>query len=319
MTHAVLVHNPASRHALRTDALVEALRVGEAAEWRISSVETKRAGDAKAVAEDAAASGFDAVIVNGGDGTINEAVNGLAGSETALAVIPGGTANVWAKEISMPRDPVAAMREVVCGERRRIDLGRAGGRHFLLMAGIGLDAEVVRRVGPRLKERLGAPAHLISAVPAAIRRRPVRVQMIIDGVAGETMVYWMVVGNTRLYGGVREITHRAVVDDGLLDVAWMRFGGLHRLVTDGVRLVRGTHHRSRNVRYLQARSIEIETAGMPVQVDGELHGETPMRFEVAPGALTVIVPAALRTPLFGVRAETSEAGGDQSVRPRAHT
>ena len=101
---------------------------------------TERAGHATEIARDAAARGVDVIVVNGGDGTINEAINGIAGTATALATLRGGTANVWAGEIGMDRDPVKAMRQIVRGERRRIDLGRADGRCFLLMAGVGFDA-----------------------------------------------------------------------------------------------------------------------------------------------------------------------------------
>ena len=298
MPHAILVRNPASRSTLRDDALAEVVRVAEDAGWRVTSMTTRRPGDATAIARYAATEHADALIVNGGDGTISDAVNGLAHSGTALAVVPGGTVNVWAKEARISKDPVAAMRQAISGERRRIDLGRAGDRYFMLMAGVGFDAGIVARMGSGLKRRLGAWSYLLAAVPAAIRYNARPVQITVDGVAGRTIMYWMVIGNTRLYGGFREITHRARVDDGVLDVAWMRHGGPKHLLGDGVRLLRGAHDRAPNVRYLQAKNIDIETAGLPVQVDGEPHGETPMRFASVPAALTVIVPRGLRTPLF---------------------
>jgi len=183
----------------------------------------------------------------------------------------------------------------------------AGERYFMLMAGVGFDAAVVAKTSNGFKRRLGAWSYVLAGVPMAMRTKHQPIQMIVDGVAGQTLVYWMVIGNTRLYGGFREITHRAQIDDGALDVAWMRRGGVRHLLGDGVRLLRGTHDRSANVRYLQAKSIDIETPGIPVQVDGEPHGQTPMRFEAAPAALTVIVPTGLRTPLFTACAEPRAA------------
>src|SRR5438067_10902117 len=143
---AVVIHNPVSRAALSPDALDAAVRLARDEGWSLEVAATEAAGHATAIARDVAAATADVIIVSGGDGTINEAVNGIAGTETALAVLPGGTANVWAKEIAVRKDPLAAMRQLLTGERRRIDLGRAGDRYFLLMAGIGLDGAVVARM-----------------------------------------------------------------------------------------------------------------------------------------------------------------------------
>jgi YegS/Rv2252/BmrU family lipid kinase len=275
---------------------------------------TAGAGDATAMARDGAARGIDIVIGHGGDGTLNEIANGLAGTRTALAVLRGGTANVWAKEIGVPRKPIAAMRAIVAGERRRIDLGRAGEQHFLLMAGVGFDALIVRRVGSRAKRRLGALAYVLAGFVPLLRQRAWAVEMAVDslplgeGAAGlapaaadpaaESSLFWLLLGNTRSYAGVVQVAHRARADDGLLDAVLMRRGGLRRIIADAARLLLRRHDRSPNVRYARTAALNIETPGLPVQVDGEYLGETPMRFGIAPGALEVIVPAGLRSPLF---------------------
>jgi diacylglycerol kinase family enzyme len=138
----------------------------------------------------------------------------------------------------------------------------------------------------------------MTAVPEAIRTKPWQVRMRIDGADLETALYWMVIGNTRSYGGFRDITLRAVADDGRLDVALMQRGGLFHLGVDGLRVLLHRHDRSPNVRYTSAAEVVIETEGLPVQVDGEPIGETPVQVEVAAAALTVIVPRGLRSPLF---------------------
>jgi YegS/Rv2252/BmrU family lipid kinase len=268
--------------------------------WDAVISATERAGHATEVAREAADQLVDVVVANGGDGTINEVVNGLAGSQTALAVLPGGTANVWAKEIHVPKDPAKAIRIAATGDRRRIDLGVANGRYFLLMAGIGLDAEIIPRVNPWLKRRAGALAYVIAGLTTAVRTRPWDVRLRIDGEEHETPLYWMLAGNTRNYGGLVHITHRARTDDGLTDVALMRRGGLH-LLPDGIRVLLRRHERSPNVMYTQAKELVIEAAGLPVQLDGERCMETPLRVTTAAQALTVIVPAGLRSPLFGVQ------------------
>jgi diacylglycerol kinase family enzyme len=125
----------------------------------------------------------------------------------------------------------------------------------------------------------------------------------IDGVAREMPLFWMLLGNTRSYGHIVRITHRARADDGLLDVAVMHQGGVFHLIVDGVRAFLGRHDRSPNVDYTRAKVVEVLTPGLPVQVDGDPLGETPMTFEVVPLALHVIVPASLRSPLFGLEPE----------------
>jgi YegS/Rv2252/BmrU family lipid kinase len=277
--------------------LSRVIDVAVAAGWQIETIATDRAGRATELARDAAARGVDVVLVHGGDGTLNEAVNGVAGTPTAVAILRGGTANVWAKEIGIPKDPVKAMRAIVSGERRRIDLGVANGRHFLLMCGVGLDASIVARIGARAKRRLGALAYIIAGIAAVFRTKAWHTDLRIDGSA-EPSLYWLLAGNTRSYGGMVNITHRASADDGVLDIALMRRGGVLRVIADGVRVLLRRHERSSNVRYAQAHELEIATSGIPIQVDGEAYGETPLRIEVAPRALTVIVPAGLRSPLF---------------------
>jgi diacylglycerol kinase family enzyme len=202
------------------------------------------------------------------------------------------------------------MRAVVAGERRRVDLGVANGRYFLLMCGVGLDASIVARVGSRMKRRLGALAYIIAGVAAIFRTKAWPVEMRVDG-ATESSLYWLLAGNTRSYGGMVNITHRALAGDGLLDIALMRRGGVLRVAADGVRVLLRRHERSPNVRYVRAHTLEIATPGIPVQLDGEACGETPLRLEVAPLALHVIVPAGLRSPLFG-----SPPGHERRKEPR---
>jgi diacylglycerol kinase family enzyme len=128
MTTALLIRNPVARRRLSEERLAQVLAVARDAGWEIAAVAAPHAGAATHIARDAAERGIDVVVVYGGDGTINEAINGLAGTNTAMAALRGGTANVWAKETQCAKDPVKSMRAIVTGERRRIDLGRANDR-----------------------------------------------------------------------------------------------------------------------------------------------------------------------------------------------
>src|SRR5262245_17261226 len=128
MPRALIIRNPASRRQLSSAQFEAAAGILRSAGWDVTTSITERAGHATDVAREAAAQLIDVIVANGGDGTINAIVNGLAGSEAALAVLPGGTANVWAKEAGIPKDPAKAMRIVLEGERKRVDLGIANGR-----------------------------------------------------------------------------------------------------------------------------------------------------------------------------------------------
>ena len=299
MTTCLVIRNPASRRSLDERRLNAALDIARAAGWDVTIATTAQENHATELARDAAARGVDVIIVNGGDGTINEAINGIAGTATALAVLRGGTANVWAGEIHMDRDPVKAMRQITLGERRRIDVGRADGRCFLLMAGIGFDADIVPGVSRRLKRLIGPFAYVAAGVIAVFRSKGRIARVRIDEAGSDVPLYWMLVSNTRSYGGITDIMFRAEADDGLFDVGVMHRGGPRRMILDGIRVLRKRHERSQNIDYVKARSVAIETPGLPVQLDGEFWGTTPMRFEVWPQALTAIVPTGLRTPLLG--------------------
>lgn len=297
----LIIRNPAARRQLKPAQLEAAAGIARRAGWDVTIAVTEAPGHATELAREAAKQGVEVIVVNGGDGTINEAVNGMAGTEAALGVLAGGTANVWAKESRAGRDPRKAMRAIVSGERRRVDVGRAGDRYFLLMAGVGFDAAIIPAVGPRLKRRLGAAAYVLAGIKTVFRYRGRRVALRIDDEAQEREVYWLLAGNTRSYGGIVDITHRAVMTDGLLDVGIMARGGIWRLGIDFVRLLLRRHDRSPNITFVRTRAVDIETPGIPVQVDGEPLCETPLRIEAVPAALTVMVPRGARLPLFGDR------------------
>ena len=294
---ALAIFNPVARGAPPIERVREAIEALDG--WETELQATEAAGHAIELAREAAARGLDAVVACGGDGTVNEVANGLAGSPTALAVVRGGTANVWAKEARLPRDPAGAVRLLAEGELRTIDLGRAGDRYFLLMAGIGFDATIVRRMSGVLKRRLGAAAYLIQGLRCVLTYRTVRAELSADGDPQSDGLYWLLLGNTRSYAGVLNLTHQARADDGKLDLCLLRRGGLLRLAWLAPWVLLGRHHRRAHVLYQQVTSLEVTTPGLPVQVDGEYLTETPLRFEVAPGALRVVVPRGVRNPLFG--------------------
>jgi len=300
---ARIVYNPAARNAPSSERLHAAMRQAPAG-WELDLVATEAAGHATALAREAAAAGFDLVLACGGDGTVNEAANGLAGSRTALGVLRGGMGDVFAKEAGIPRPPERALAAVLEGERRRFDLGTANGRYFLLMAGVGLDAEVVRRVPDAMKRRLGSTAYVLWGLRLLPGYRARRTVLRIDGEERERDLFWLLLGNTRSYGGAIDVTSRAVVDDGLLDAYVFEGRGLGWAAVTGLRIALHRQDGGRGVDYRRVRSLEVAAPGIPVQADGEYFGETPVRFGVAPGALEVMLPKGAAARLFSGSAES---------------
>ena len=293
----VLLVNPAAGMRRASVDQVEAQLRERGA--RVETALTSRAGEGIEIARQAAAGGADVLLACGGDGTINEAVNGLARTRTALAVLPAGTVNVWAREVGIPLDPARALNLLWDGERRWIDLGRAGERYFLLMAGIGFDADVAAQVTSPEKRRWGPLAYVARGVVAALTWPRHRMRLRLDDRSLRRQTVFLVVGNTRLYGGLVNITHHAVADDGLLDVCMFDGGGVLDRLGHAVRVVARSHTRVPTVEYYRARRVTLVTRPrVPVQVDGDTIGETPMTFEAVPHALKVVVPPGDGNGLF---------------------
>jgi YegS/Rv2252/BmrU family lipid kinase len=293
---ALVIYNPAARGAPKLQRLRQA--ADGVAGWEITIEPTAAAGHATTLASRAASDGYEAVVACGGDGTVNEVANGLAGSAAALAVVRAGTANVWAKEASIPKDPRKALLLLRDGETRSVDLGRAGDRYFLLMAGIGFDAAIVRELAGGAKQRLGAAAYILAGLRESFRYKAVPAILTFDGGKVDSSLYWLMLGNTRNYGGVLNLTPMAKADDGRLEAILLQRGGLLRLTWLVPWVLLKRHHRRANVRHWSVAAAEIRTPGLPVQIDGEFLGETPLRFGVAPRALRVIVPRGTSSPLF---------------------
>jgi YegS/Rv2252/BmrU family lipid kinase len=311
MERACIVYNPAARNAPPQQRLERAIEaVGP--EWEIEIAATETSGHATDLARDAAKGGAAVVIACGGDGTVNEVVNGLAGGETALAVLRGGMGDVFAKEAGIPKSPERALPLLLRSERKRFDLGIAGGRYFLLMAGVGFDAEVVRSVPEAAKKRWGSTSYAVWALRRLPAYKPKPVSILLDGMALDMDLYWLLAGNTRSYGGILDITSEARVDDGCLDAYAFAGRGPIWLTQTAVRTGLGRLDGAPGVTFRRLRRVQIETPGLAVQVDGEYIGETPMELSVAPAFLDVLLPWGKGSKLFG-GSRDSETGANGSA------
>jgi YegS/Rv2252/BmrU family lipid kinase len=296
-----IVCNPNAGKRAAGGSLRGVMEVLEQAGWSIDVNVTAGPGDATRIAREAVANGMDAVLAAGGDGTINEVIQSLVGTDTALGYLPFGTVNIWARELAMPLVPERAAEAISTGRIETVDLGRANERYFLLMAGLGFDGEVVRRAHQfeRYKSRLGILPYVAAGVSTATLYRGADLELRYDGIIRRVQALMLVVGNTRLYGGRFHLTPRAVANDGLLDLCIVKGKGPLDLARQSLPLLLSGSVTYSDVETLRIRDVVIRAdEAVPYQLDGELCGETPVQFRVVPRALRVIVPEAFASDLI---------------------
>ncbi len=256
---------------------------------------TKGPGDATRAAKKAAMSGRHRIIAaSGGDGTVNEVVNGIMlsgrGKKQDFAILPLGTENVLAQETGIPLKTMNAAKLILSRKPRLIDVGRAGKRYFVLMAGIGFDAHVATKVRPVIKRMLGSAAYPIAAWNEIFRYKHANITTRIDN---KTTVRgsFVVVGNTRLYGGMLKITSEARIDDGLLDICVFKGNDLLSFIRYAIGSITRRHIKFSDIEYHQAKEIFIDSRPKVLcHVDCEVIGKTPVKIKVFPKALRLIVP-----------------------------
>jgi YegS/Rv2252/BmrU family lipid kinase len=245
-------------------------------------------GSARALAAGAAAQGYDTVVAAGGDGTINEVVNGLAGTDLALGVLPVGTMNVFATELGLPINLAQAWEVILRGHTREIDLAKANEQYFVQLAGVGLDAQIVKETSWAMKRNLGPLSYIVSAAQVASRKPP-RLVVQCDGKTIEGC--FVLIGNGRFYGGPFTLFQQARVDDGLLDALVFQNLGYLDIIRYLGNILMGSHTDLPDVISCQARKIEVTSEEeVPVEVDGELAMQVPVTFGFSSRKLRVLVP-----------------------------
>lgn len=280
----------------------------------VKRVETKGPGDATALAKQAIDDGFEVAVAVGGDGTINEIVNGLAGSQTALAVLPAGTANVYAADVGIPvASPLSivppvkkAVELVVTGQRRRIDLGRiilndGSSRHFLMWCGVGLDAAIseAKKSNKTANRSLGYLTWLGSTLHLLFDYRGTRATIVTDELELRKRVIVAVISNGQLYGRVWRMTPEAKMDDGLFDLGVMMGHRWYETLRHAVILTLGKHVKDPNFHLSRTKRLSITSKRpMPVHVDGETIATTPFQVEIVPAALEIVLPKNAPERLF---------------------
>ncbi len=277
----------------------------------VKKLQTKNQGDGAHLAQEVAADGFDVAIAVGGDGTINEVCNGLAGTNTALAVLPAGTANVYAADLGIPiwwlLNPEAiteATEVIMSGQRRRIDLGRvrlADGRsrYFLMWCGIGLDAAITQARQSAQTRELNYASWVVASLIVAFDFMGTPATLITDAGQVRKRVLMSIVSNGQLYGRIWRVAPEAKMDDGLLDVAVMTGYRWPSTLKHMVGMTFGQHVKDPDFYLYRTTRLYLSAKeALPVHVDAESFGTTPVEIEVVPSALTVIVPHNAPRRLF---------------------
>ncbi|MAY95653.1 MAG: sphingosine kinase [Nocardioides sp.] len=241
----------------------------------------------------------DALVVCGGDGLVHLAVQALAGTGTALGVVPAGTGNDVARYLDLPRrDPAAATHVVLDAlrrpedprRRRRIDLARAGDKHFVTVLAAGFDAKVNERANAMTWPH-GQMRYNIATLAELRTFTPISYTLDLDGETRSLEAMMVAVGNGPSFGGGLRITEGALLDDGLLDVVVIKPMGKGELVRTYPKLFTGTHTTHRQYEHHRVRRVTVAAPGIVTYADGERFGPLPMTVECAPGALEVLTPA----------------------------
>ena len=236
----------------------------------VEALVTYEPGDATAFAADAARRGVDVVAAVGGDGTVNEVVNGLDGYDVPLGVIPVGTANDFARQVGIPADADHAMDVILQRKPRRLDTASLNGRRFLNVSTAGIGAEATAETPPEAKESFGAIAYLISGMRKLADLRPQTARFAGDGFEYNGEFLMFAVGLTRASGGGTLVTPMASATDGLLDLCIVEGMSRADFARTVLRVKRGEHIGQDGVQYVQVRSVTIEAREpIVVNVDGE--------------------------------------------------
>lgn len=248
-------------------------------------------GECFSMAKKAVDDGIELVVAVGGDGTINEIVNGIIGSKIKLAVIPTGTGNDFVRTVNIPLDPVEAAIVVGTLQTKKIDIGKVGETYFINVAGIGFDAQVAAEVNKGTKLLTGKLAYLWAIVKAIMDFKPAKIEVSYKESKEVWEVLVLALANARYYGGGMEIAPKASIEDGLLDVVMIESMSRLEFIKSLPLLLKGEHlsHPKVKVHRWQKFSLAGDSS-IHVHADGELLAGLPFDVEIMPKAMEIVIP-----------------------------
>lgn len=293
---AALIINPvAGRRAKDSIAEIEQMIVQRVT---LKTCTTEKRGDAFKFSREL--KGVDRIIIAGGDGTINEVINGIMSSgkdelfSLPIAILPTGTTNVLARELSIPYQIDKAVDLALKGNPGKVSLGKIDGKYFSLMAGIGFDGDVVLDVeNTRMKRYLGKAAYIFSGIKRFIKYRPAKISIRTCSTVDSG--YLVIASNSRFYGGDFEIAPSASLSEPMLDVTV--YGGRGRIALLGFifGVITNNHHRLKDLRSFKSDRVELSSdREVNIQIDGDYHGKLPVTLEIVKDALSFVRPEELK-------------------------
>ena len=271
------------------EAVQESGKLGRCVEWEIQ--ETTFASHGIELAKQAANAGATIVAAAGGDGTLNEVVNGLIGTNACLGLLPFGTGNDFARHLGIGTDLKLGVHTLLHGKPTPADVGCVRGRYFINIAGCGFDALVAERVNRGFRMLHGTSAYIAAVGHTLMTFSAVNMRLTLDGQTHELRAMMCSVANTSSYGGGMKITPDAAIDDGLFDVCVIKEAGKIEFLRTFPRVFQGTHITHPKVQMFRARQVIVESdPPLPVLIDGDVSGTTPAEFTLSPHAISIMTP-----------------------------
>jgi diacylglycerol kinase (ATP) len=233
----------------------------------------------------------DLVIIGGGDGTLNAAIEGLVETQLPLGILPLGTANDLARTLKIPQSIPQACQVIALGYSRRIDLGKVNHKHFFNVASLGVSVEITGQLDKHTKRRWGVLAYALTAVKVIWKARPFGAEIRMGKTSIQVRTIQIAVGNGRYYGGGMAVADDATINDQRLDLYSLECDRWWQIIVLLPAMWRGTHANMPGVRTLEGTEFEIYTRRpQPINADGEIVTYTPATFRLVPQAIEVFVP-----------------------------
>lgn len=275
---ARIIYNPTSGRELFRKELPEVLQRFEKAGYETSAHATTCEGDAVQAAKSAVKRKFDVIVAAGGDGTINEVINGMAEAQDRpkLGIIPAGTTNDFARALSIPRDIKKAVDIILQGKTMPLDIGKANDQYFMNIAGGGELTELTYDVPSRLKTMLGQLAYYMKGIEMLPFLKPVRTKIEYDGKVFVDDIMLFLISNTNSVGGFEKLAPNAKPNDGYFDLIILKKTNLAEFIRIATLAIRGAHLDDKHVIYVQAKEIKVTPEDkMQLNLDGEYGGLLP--------------------------------------------
>ena len=254
--------------------------------------ETTYAGEATELAKKAVAEGYENVISVGGDGTVLEVATGLVGSECNMGIIPAGTGNDFVRSLGMTTDVEAAAKAILNGNIGKVDIAKTEDNHYFMnVAGCGFDTQVLYYTERYKKNFKGQVAYLLGIMSALFKYKFISAKIELDDRVIDQDIYLVAVANGKTYGGGMSVAPGADVKDGYFDVTIIDRVSIFTVLTILPRFIKGKHDGIKQIKSYRSKKVRIfSQQQVPLNMDGEIIGTTPMSFEVIPSALNMFMP-----------------------------